>query len=157
MEKRVKKNSDYWYDIIMGAILTFIIIYFIGNIILTKLELEFLKIYYLLFCIIVVIYYQWKDDNFEALDTKLTAEENFELTLKTLKKLNWEYEKDSGEIKLTCNKYLLKFLNVIIIPKKEKIYFNFKYHSTLKTGRLPFFFGISTFLKWKFKDRLITE
>jgi hypothetical protein len=155
MEKRVQKNSDYWYDIVMGGILTFIIIYFIGNLIFTKLDLEFLNNYYLLFCLGLVIYYQWKDDNFDIIKTDLTKDENFELVQNALTELNWEYTENSTEVKLTYNKYLLKFLIVTIVPKNNQIYFNFKYHSTTKTGRIPFFFGICTFLKWKFKNSVI--
>jgi hypothetical protein len=157
MEKRVKKNSDYWFDIIFGGFLTFIIIYFGGNLILTKLNLDFLNNYYLFFCLITVVFYQWKDDNYEIIETKLSRNENFELIKRTLEKLNWEYEINSIEVKLTYNKYILKFLNVSIIPKNEKIHFNFQYHSTTKTGRLPFYFGISTFLKRRFLKSLKNE
>jgi Ca2+/Na+ antiporter len=157
MEKRVKKNSDYWFDIIFGGFLTFIILYFSGNLILSKLDLEFLNIYYFLFCVIIVIFYQWKDDNFEALETNHSKNKNFDIAKKALERLDWNYEANSTEIKLSYNKYILNFLDVSIIPQSEKIQFNFKYHSTTKTGRLPFYFGISTFLKFKFKKALKSE
>jgi Ca2+/Na+ antiporter len=157
MKKRVKKNSEYWFDIIFGGFLTFIILYSSGHLILNKLYLEFLRIYYFLFCVIIVIFYQWKDDNYETEETKLSKNKNFEITKKTLEKLNWKYVANSTEIKLTYNKFILNFLDVSIIPKSEKINFNFKYHSTTRTGRFPFYFGISTFLKYKFRRTLKRE
>jgi Ca2+/Na+ antiporter len=157
MEKRVKKDSDYWFDILFGGFLTFIIIYYVGNLILSKLDLDFLNIYYLFFCLIIVIYYQWKDDNYEIIANTNSRNDNFELVKRTLEELNWEYKINSIEVELTYNKYILKFLNVSIKPKSKNIYINFKYYSTTKTGRLPFFFGISTFLKWKFLKKLKME
>lgn len=157
MEKRVEKKVGYWYDVIVGGILTFIILYFGGKLILMKLNLDFLTIYYLFFCLIIVAFYQWKDDNYEIIETIFSKNENFELIRSALEKLNWEYEINSIEVKLTYNKYILKFLNVSIIPKDEVIHFNFQYHSTTQTGRLPFYFGINTFLKWKFIKSLKCE
>ena len=157
MEKRVRKNSNYWYDILFGGLLTFTILSLVGNLILTELNLNFLNIYYLIFCLVIVIFYQWKDDNYEIIETKMTRNENFELIKKALEKLNWEYKINSMEIKLTYNKYILKFLEVSIIPKSEKIYYNFKYHSTSQTGRFPFYFGINSFLKWRFVKSLKKE
>ncbi len=157
MEDRIKKKPDYWYDVIAGGILAFIIIFVCGILIFGKLGISFLNIYYLLFCLTVVIFYQWKDDNFKAFQTNLSKEKNFELTKKALEKLNWEYETNSTEVKLTYNKFVLNFLNVTVIPKSEKIHFNFQYHSTSKTGRLPFYFGISTLMEWKFERSLKSE
>ncbi len=154
---RITQKTDYWYDVIIGGIITFMIIYPVGSLIFKKLNLEFLNIYYLIFCIGIITYYQWKDDNLKLIKTNLTTKENFELVKNTLDKLNWEYETNSTEIKLTYNKYLLKFLNVTIIPKSEYIYFNFKYHSLARTGRLPFFFGINTIISLKFKKGIINQ
>ncbi|MFK3902692.1 hypothetical protein ACI2LI_34710 [[Kitasatospora] papulosa] len=157
MEKRVKKNTNYWYDILFGGLLTFSILLLFGILILTELNLNSFNIYYSFFCLIIVIYYQWKADNYEKIETNNTRKENFELVKKTLEKLNWEYKINSIEVKLTYNKYILKFLEISIIPKSEKIYYNFKYHSTSQTGRFPFYFGINSFLKWKFVNSLKKE
>ncbi|MCB9032603.1 MAG: hypothetical protein H6553_02080 [Chitinophagales bacterium] len=157
MEGRIKKSQDYWYNVITGGILTFLIIFLCGILISLKLDISFLNIYYLLFCLLVVIFYQWKDDNIKIFQTKLPKKANFELTEKALDKLNWEYVSTSAEIKLTYNIYMLKFLNITITPKSEKICFNFQYHSTSKTGRFPFYFGISTLMEWKFKRSLKNE
>lgn len=151
MEDRIKKSPDYWYDVIMGGILTFLIIFPCGSLILNKLEISFLNTFYFLFCLSIITYYQWKDDNIKVFQTKLSKKKNFELTEKALEKLNWEYLSNSTEIKLTYNKYVLNFLHITIIPKSEKICFNFQYHSTSRTGRFPFYFGICTLLEWKFK------
>ena len=157
MENRIKKSPDYWYDVIMGGILTFLIIFLCGVLISAKLGFSFQNIYYFLFCLSIVTFYQWKDDNIKVFQTKLSKKKNFDLTKKALDKLNWGYESNSTEIKLTYNKYILNFLNVTIIPKSEKICFNFQYHSTSRTGRFPFWFGINTLLEWKFKRSLIKE
>jgi hypothetical protein len=157
MENRIKRSSDYWFNVIWGGILAFGIIYLIGHLILMKAGLLLLDVYYLVFCVITVVFYQWKDDNMEVIKTELSKDQNFKLTENVLDKLNWNYERDSAEIKLKYNKYILKFLRVVIIPINEKIYFNFQYDSTTKTGRLPFYFGINTLIKWKFKRNLKIE
>lgn len=157
MENRVKRYSGYWYDIILGGILTFIILFISGSLIFMKLGFASFNIYYFLFCVLIVIFFQWKDDNLETFETQFSKSKNFEIVEKTLEKLAWKYETNSTEIKLTYNKFLLNFLDITIIPKSEKINFNFKYHSTTQTGRFPFYFGISTFLKWKFTQSLKNE
>ena len=157
--KRCKINSkaEYWFDIIVGGILTFGIIFLVGNLNLMKFKLEYLNVYYFTICLLIVVYFQWKDDNIEIIKTELSIKENFELVEKVLQKLDWKYKAKSKGIELEYNKYLLKFLDITIIPDSKIIYFNFKYQATVRTGRVPFFFGISWFLKWKFKDSLLSE
>lgn len=157
MKNRVKKYSGYWYDIILGGILTFLILFLFGNLILMKIGNDFFSVFYFLFCIMIVIFFQWKDDNFETLETHLSKNKNFEITEKALEKLAWRFESNSKEIKLINKSFWLKFLDITIIPESEKIKFNFKYHSRTQTGRLSFYFGISTFLKLKFKKSLKNE
>ena len=74
--------------------------------------------------------------------------ENLNLIKNCLTHLNWHYNKKSKHIELTSNTYLLKFVNPSIFEEDNYIFFNFKYHSA--KGRISFFFGISSFLKWKF-------
>ena len=157
MKNRVKIYSSYWYDILLGGILTLLILFLAGCLIFKKLGFDFFNIYYFLFCVVIVIFFQWKDDNFETFETQFPKSRNFEITKNALDKLAWKYETNSTEIKLTDNKFLLNFLDITIIPKSEKINFNFKYHSTTQTGRFPFYFGISTFLQWKFSQSLKNE
>lgn len=135
----------------MGGTLTLLILITFGWLTLTKLDLVVLFFPYAILCLITVLYYQWKDDNLNTIYTGLPKEKNIDLVAKCLKDLNWHYTKNSTQIDLTLNKYILKFLNPTIILDDEVIYYNFKYHSTSSTGRFPFFFGISSYLEWTFK------
>ena len=151
---RLLKTSDYWWDIIMGVFITLVIIIPSAKLIFLKLNLEFLFFPFTLIFILIVLFYQWKDDNLIYLKTNLTKEENFDLVKQSLDNLKWKYCINANKIELTLNKYILKFLNPTIIVENDRILYNFKYHSTTKTGRLPFFFGISTYLKIKFEKEL---
>jgi len=151
---RLLKTPDYWWNIIMGALITLGIIIPILNIFFSKNNLYSLFFPCSIFCFFIVSYYQWKDDNLNYLKTNFSIEQNFVIVKQSLNNLKWEYEINSNKIDLTLNKYILKFLNPTIIIENNRILYNFKYHSTTKTGRLPFFFGISTYLKMKFEKEL---
>jgi hypothetical protein len=148
---RHTKSYDYWWDVIMGGLLTSIILIPFGGLILNKLGLTYWLYPYSIFCILIIAYYQWRDDNLTAIPTGLSKTDNFSLVTNSLDSLNWHYDMTVTSVDLTLNKYILKFLSPTIIPESDKIFINFKYHSTYKTGRLPFFFGISTYMKWTFK------
>ena len=151
---RLLKSADYWYDVIMGGLLTATILISIGTLFLIKLNLTSWVFPYSLLCIGVVAYYQWRDDNLTIIETGLSKGDNYDLVTTCLNRLNWKFDKKQTEVNLTLNKYILKFLQPTIIPESNNIYINFKYHSTTKTGRLPFFFGISTYLEWRFKKSM---
>ena len=154
----IRNKADYWYNIILGGFLCFMLLFFIGNLYFSKFKLEYLNIPYAFFCLLVIAYYQWKDDNFETTATGLTIKTNFEITAKALEQLNWKYKKRGNEIVLLeKNKYLLQFLEITLIPGSKIIYYNFKYRSDSKSGRLPFFFGICSLMKWKFKRKLALQ
>lgn len=151
---RLPKSFDYWWDILIGGLLTSMILISVGGLILMKLKLTFWFYPYSTSCILLVAYYQWSDDNFTIIQTGLSKANNFKIVTTCLDNLNWHYEKKTSRIDLTLNKYILKFLRPTIIPQSERILINFKYHSTTQSGRLPFFFGISTYLEWTFKKTL---
>jgi hypothetical protein len=154
----INNKAEYWFDVIIGGILTFTIIFLVGNLSFMKFNLEYLNAPYCIFCILIVVYFQWKDDNFKVIETELSIKDNFELTEKALEKLGWKYKKSTKEIELIHdNNFLLKFLEITIIPSSKVIYFNFKYHSTWRTGRFPFFFGISWIMEWKFKRNILKQ
>jgi hypothetical protein len=151
---RLVKSVDYWYDIIMGGFQTSILLILMGSLFLIKMDLTFWIYPYSFLCIGIVAYYQWHDDNLIIINTGLSKENNYDLVTNSLDCLNWHYDKKRTKIDLTLNKYILKFLDPTIIPESEHIYINFKYHSTTKTGRFPFFFGISTYLERRFKKTI---
>jgi hypothetical protein len=151
---RVPKNSDYWWDVIAGGILTSMFLVSIGSLILMKLNLTIYIYPFSIVIVLIVMYYQWKDDNFTIIQTGFSKSNNLKIATSCLDELDWHYFKSDDNILLRQNKYILKFLNPIIIPESERILINFKYHSTYKTGRFPFFFGISTVLEFKFKRML---
>ena len=151
---RHPKSFDYWYDIIMGGLLTSGILISVGGLILKTIQLTFWFYPYATLCLVIIAYFQWCDDNLTVIKTGLSKDKNYALVTACLDSLNWHYVKKTTLVDLTLNKYILKFLRPTIIPESENIYINFQYHSTNKTGRLPFFFGISTFLEWTFKKTL---
>lgn len=138
----------------MGGLLTSMILVGVGGLVLMKLNLTIWFFPYVILCLIIVAYYQWLDDQFTPIQTGLSKAYNFGLVTSSLDDLNWRYNKTTTSVDLTLNKYILKFLSPTIIPEGERILINFKYHSTSRTGRLPFFFGISTYLEWSFRRTL---
>jgi len=149
--RQIDSKATYWFDVVFGGLLTFAIIFLVGNLNFMKFKLQFLNVPFFVLCLILVIYYQWKDDNFEAIETGLSEKENFELTENALKTLNWKYRKTSKRIEIVYeNSFFLKFLDIQILPENKTIYFNFRYESATRGGRLPFFFGISSIIKRKF-------
>jgi hypothetical protein len=148
---RLTKSFDYWWDVLMGGLLTSLILISVSKLVLLKLDLNawFYPVAFL--SLIIVAFYQWHDDNFTIIQTGLSKSRNFKLVTTCLDELDWKYHKTSTSIDPTLNKFLLKFLSPTIIPTGEEILINFQYHSTSMTGRLPFFFGISTYLEWRFK------
>lgn len=151
---RLIKSVDYWYNILMGGFLTSILLILMGSLFLMKMDLTFWQYPYSILCIGIVAYYQWHDDKLIIINTGLSKDKNYELVTDSLDRLNWHYDRKKTKLDLTLNKYILKFLEPTIIPESEHIYINFKYHSTIRTGRFPFFFGISTYLEWRFKKTI---
>ncbi|MCU0437384.1 MAG: hypothetical protein MUC49_05670 [Raineya sp.] len=143
---RQLQSFNYWYDVIMGGIIAYLMIALVGDLILTRLELQNFILFHYILTFIIIMYYQWEDDNFSFVQTGLSKKDNILLIEYCLESLKWN---NSKKIQTVFNNYLLKFLHPVIIPIDKKIAINFQYHSTSKTGRLPFFFGISTYLKWK--------
>ena len=155
-KRRVKHFGNYWFDVIFGGLISFGLLYLVGYLYLTKYESKIVDFLYFGACFLIVVYYQWKDDNYKLIETDLSKEENFKRVTNALDNLVWDYKVYKNDIGLTYNKYILKFLSVRIIPEQGKIYYNFQYH-TFNGGRLPFFFGISSYLEPKFVDSLKNE
>lgn len=151
---RLLKTPDYWWNFIMGAFITLGITIPIMHNFFSKINLYYLFFPCSISCFFIVSFYQWKDDNLNYLKTNMAKEENFDLVKQSLDNLKWQYCIKANKIELTLNKYILKFLNPTIIVENDRILYNFKYHSTTKTGRLPFFFGISTYIKMRFIKEL---
>jgi hypothetical protein len=147
---RKTTSFDYWWGVIFGGILTALILIPSGNLILKKCNLDIWFYPYSAICLILITYYQWRDENLTEIRTGLSRSENLQVITTSLERLKWEYSITPSKVDLTLNKYILGFVEPTIIPGYENIQINFKYRSTFKTGRLPFFFGVSNFLKWKF-------
>ena len=145
---RLNKDGSYWFDIIFGFIRFSTILIVIVHFILNDSNFKFL-IYPFSVCIFIFVsYVLWNDDNLDKIYTGKTKEENLNLIKNCLTHLNWHYNKKSKHIELTSNTFLLKCVSPSIFEEDNYIFFNFKYHSA--KGRISFFFGISSFLKWKF-------
>lgn len=157
MVVRVKKRKEYWWNIIYGGLVAFIIMFGVGYFILVKLNFEYVINYYFIFCLIIVVYCQWNDDNYSWVNSKFSKSENGEIVKNVLENLNWRYKVYPTAIQVTHKQNLLAFLNVCIIPSDDKIYFNFQYRSFVLLGRLPFYLGILTIAHKKFQRNLQME
>lgn len=157
MAFRVKKRKEYWWDIIFGGLITFIIMAAVGYIILKILNLLFLEYYYYVICVLSVLYSQWNDDNYKSIATEFSKAGNSEMILKTLDSLNWNYKVYPTGIQVTDDHNGLKFLNICIIPSENTVYYNIQYHPFVLLGRMPFFFGILTIARRKFCRGLTTK
>ncbi|WP_264558905.1 hypothetical protein [Flavobacterium sp. N2270] len=153
---KLKRNSDNWFDIILGGFTSTLLFIPVCILISTEFNFEINFLHFIL-PVLFTIYIQWKDEYFSEINTKLTEKNNFEIVAKTLNNLNWEYFKKYDEIKLRNNKFYLNSLDVTIITRSKKIFYNFNYRNLIRSGRPAFFFGISTILKMIFIYNLKKE
>ena len=89
--------------------------------------------------------------------TNYSEKENYEIVIKTLNNLNWVHFKKYDEIKLKNNKFFFRFLDVTIVVRSKKIYYNFKYDNMLRSGKPSFAFGLSTLIDRIFLNKLKKE
>ena len=94
------------------------------------------------------------DHKVQQIKTGLNKKENIELICRTLQELDWKYKKYSNTVDLEYEKYILKFINVTLLPLDDRILYCFQYHSTTSIGRFPIFIGIRFFLKKKFENEI---
>ena len=112
--------------------------------------------YWFIPVLLINIYIQWKDEFMSEFITNYSEKENYEIVIKTLNNLNWLYFKKYDEIKLK-NSNNLNFLDVTIIVRSKKIYYNFKYDNMLRSGKPSFVFGLSTLIERIFLNKLKKE
>lgn len=154
---RLPYNSDFWYNSIVGTILTTSIWGGLGTLIGNIMGIERIWLFpYLLLLLLFVLYKYWKDEKLIFYKTFLSKEDNIRILEETLIALDWKYHKYSNEISLTESKYILKWLVVKIIPIDNEIAYNFQYSSSSQGAKLAFFIGIRTYLKMKFEKKLHT-
>lgn len=91
-KRRVKHFGNYWLDIIFGGIVSFGLLYLVGYLYVTRYESKIVDVFYFAICLLVVVYYQWKDDNFELIETDLSKAENFTMVKSALDNLGWDYK-----------------------------------------------------------------
>ena len=144
------KPNDYWYNVLMGGFQATLIIALLLTCFLAFLGFQKSAIVATVLATVIVTYYQWKDDNFSMISTGLNIDENNNLIRVALDALNWRYSSKAKFMEPTFNKYLSDFLSLKFIAEPGIIYLNFQYRSTSRTGRPPFFIGISSYYKGKF-------
>ena len=153
---KLKTKQDDWFDIVFGVFTSLICFVPIIIFILLLLEIK-IEFYYFIIPIFIIIYLQRQDQYFEKINTNISDENNYKIVTKTLDDLKWEHYKSYGEIKFRNNKFYLNFIDVAIITKSKTVYYSFKYNKTYRTGRLVFFFGLSSILKYVFIFNLKKE
>jgi hypothetical protein len=89
--------------------------------------------------------------------TDYSEKENYEIVITTLNNLNWAHFKKFNEIKLKNNKFFFRFLDVTIVVKSKKVYYNFKYGNLLTSGKPSFVFGLSKLIERIFLNKLKKE
>ena len=146
---KIKKNSDDWLAIFVGTLISYLFIIPVFIFICFYFNIEIKKVYFI-FPLIYTIYEQWKSNQFRAFSTNFTEKKNLEILEKVFLKLKWRHYKSYTEIKIRNNKITLFPLDITFEVKSKKIYYNFSYINTIKTGRLTFFFGLATFHKLYF-------
>lgn len=157
MALRVKKRKEYWWDIIYGGLVTFIIMASVGYYILAKLDLDYLDFYYYGLCLIIIAYCQWSDDKYRSIESNFSKSDNTEIVKNVLDGLQWQYRVYATGIQVTPYQNILNFLNVCIIPADDIIYFNLQYRSFVLLGRVPFFLGILTIVRRRLYTNLQKE
>jgi hypothetical protein len=150
MNKRLNKYDDYWFDSIVGFFWSYALTASIGTLLFKSYQLPFISIFLIvlfIFCLLIF----FLDDSYQELKTDLTRNQNLEVINKSFDELKWNVKIQNKELVLADdNFYILKFIEIRIFPMSKKIYFNFRYAPNIKTGRLLFYLGICTFLKYKF-------
>lgn len=153
---KLKRNSDNWFDIIIGTLVSFLFIIPFYAFILLYFNIE-IKNYLFAVPIIYTIYEQWKSNRFLEFETEFTAKKNSEILERVFEKLKWNSYIKYGEIKIEKTKFIQHSLDITFQIRSEKIYCNFGYENLVRGGRLTFLFGISTIQKINFFYHLRKE
>jgi hypothetical protein len=161
--RRLSYNLSFWTDALLGSAICTSIIAPIILLITKRLDLAQSSFCYTipLTTILLIGVKFFRDQKITIIPNTLTKEENIKLTSDTLNRLNWTFIATNNSIKLdkTINLSFKGFLLAWIHPQffitEKKIGYIFQYEST-RVGRLPFFIGLRTYFKNKFKKELYT-
>ena len=85
-----------------------------------------------------------------------SLEENEKTIIETLNQLEWSFKKTNGLFEVRANRKVAWLTRIIISPSKNRIGYIFQYESGLNGSVMPFFIGIQSYLKLKFKKKLHT-
>ena len=85
-----------------------------------------------------------------------SLEENEKTIIETLNQLEWSFKKTNGLFEVRANRKVAWLTRIIISPSKNRIGYIFQYESGLNGSVMPFFIGIRSYLKLKFKKKLHT-
>lgn len=108
-----------------------------------------------LFFLIVFSFWYFRQNQLTRVTNTYAKSTNDSKVREHLKALGWEFSSSQGIIYGGSKPALLNWVYVRIIPLNNEILYSFQY-SGAHGFRLLFFFGIRTYLKWKFKKQLAT-
>ncbi len=152
---RFPLDAEFWYNTILGLLITISFFGGVGVLIGLQIGLENYWLYpYIAILFFSLVYRYCQDERLIVYETELTKQDNIRILEETLKGLNWEYKTYSNEIDLTTKKHILSFVKVKLIPFNNGIAYNFQYYSTTRAGKFTIFLGLRTHLKRKFEKQL---
>lgn len=153
---KLKRNSDNWFDIIIGTLVSFIFTIPFYVLILKFFNIE-IKNYLFTIPFIFTIYAQLKSNHFSEFKTEFTEKKNSEILDRVFEKLKWKSYIKYGEIKIEKTKIFQHPIDTTFQIRSKKNYYNFGYENLVRGGRLTFHLGISTFQKIYFLFHLKRE
>ena len=153
----MKPTGDDWYNMVIGTLLGMGVYGGAGALLILELDGSKILIWaYLLSLLVLIIYFYWTDTKVKVVKTGLTKQENLDLLKKVFNQLGWSVHVYANEVMLEDNKYILKFIKPTFVYSNDFIGYNFKYTSSVQSGRPAFFLGIRRYLKNKFEQKLRT-
>ncbi|WP_431471607.1 hypothetical protein I5168_09495 [Nonlabens sp. SCSIO 43208] len=163
--KKIKVNNDYWFSSIMGFLLIPVApVSFLINILFKNLKISELPILVLViltlysFLTLLFLYKLLTERNFKTLKNQFSKRKNIEIVKNSLDKLEWSYTGGENGYLIRDwkkDKKLISLLRFEVVPRSNGISYNIIYSGGSK-ARFPFFFGIRTYLEWKFKNEIKT-
>ncbi len=104
---------------------------------------------------IIMAYGYFTERNLKILNNQFTKDQNQQILKESLTRLNWKYQygRNKLELNIEKQKFLLRFVRIILIPEDNIIAFNMMYYGGYN-GRWPYFIGVKTYLSWKLQKEI---
>ena len=140
-KRRLPLGFDFWIGSLMGTTLYgFFPVLLPSILIFEKFNLIIeLRIFCLTLLSCLLLFRPWKNYQLKEIRNHNLRSVNHSDALKHLGELDWEYCSSEGIIYVSADKWYLRMLDIIIIPTKDGILYNFRY-ADFRGIRAPFFY-----------------